>query len=308
MPVSPALCALCLCASCLLLAALQTVEQTHTTQPMYTPPILYATQDDINARRKTRNAFRDQERNKLLHSINTVEKRDKREQALKSTNKDKEKKKKKDKKKNKKKKKNGSAALDFDNDANDEEDDMMLDKNSSFRDVQSVVDLAATAGPVQVVRLMRANPTNFKLLTIACGALGDMASFSRRDQIGQQKGMFTSRNAHDYHSTTSHVCLAISQADGIKAILDVVVKHRAKEGLVLRGLWALEHILEVHENWLKFNRQGGPQRLELIDEVVKSNPNPYTKTTEKKIALALKKLQKQPVQGDDVRSQYCTLL
>jgi hypothetical protein len=269
---------------------------------MYTPPILYATQDDINERRRVRKEFRDNERQSLIKSIHTVTKRDKFEKSLKAGNKDKDQKKKKKDKKKKKKKKSGQANL-VDENGNDSDDgDDLLEKNSTYREIQHVVDIAATAGPVHIVRLMRANPANYKILTLCCGSLGDMASFSRRDQISQDKGIFLSRNAQDYHSPTSHIAVAIGQADGIKAIMDVMVKHRAKEGLVIRGLWALEHILEVDENWLKFVRQGGHQRLELVAEVE------YIGPTAKKIAAALKKLKNQPVQGDDVRSQFCRVL
>jgi hypothetical protein len=61
---------------------------------MYTPPILYATQDDINARRKVRQEFADKQRAALVDSISVVENRDKYEKLQKEGNN-----KKKDKKK-----------------------------------------------------------------------------------------------------------------------------------------------------------------------------------------------------------------
>jgi hypothetical protein len=69
----------------------------------------------------------------------------------------------------------------------------------------------------------------------------------------------------------------------------------------LQGLVAVDY--RVDENWLKFVRQGGHQRLELVAEVE------YIGPTAKKIAAALKKLKNLPVvQGDDVRSQLCRVL
>ena len=271
---------------------------------MYTPPILYATQDDINERRKIRQEFRDKGRVSLIQSIAQVDKRDKVEKLLKQGRgaKDKEDKKNKEKnKKGKKKKKKSGGNLDEGN-MDDITASVQLEKNASYREIQSVVDLAAAAGPPQIVRLMKANPTHHKVLALCCGALGDMAAFSRRDHLSEDKGMFMSRNSSQYHAPTNHICIAIGEAEGIKAILDAMVKHRTKDSLVLRGLWSLEHILEVKENWFKFTRTGGPQRLETIAEGSYSGP------MGKKIAIALKKLKSQPMQGNHIRSQLCTLL
>jgi hypothetical protein len=269
---------------------------------MYTPPILYATQDDINDRRKIRQEFRDKEREGLIKSIYTVDKRDKFEKSLKEGIKKKKKKQAEEKdKKGRKGKKKKNQTEDTGNYSSDSVSDH-LDKNASFKEIQSVVDLAAVAGPAHVVRIMRANPTHYKVLSICCGALGDMAAFSRRDHLSQDKGLFTSRNMDQYHSQTDHVCISVAEADGIKAILDAMVKHRAKGGLVLRGLWALEHLLEVKVNWLKFQRTGGPQRLDIIRKCDYDDP------IDNKIQVSLKKLKKQPVQGNHVRSQYCVLL
>lgn len=272
---------------------------------MYTPPILYATQDDINERRKVRLEFRDNERNTLIQSIDTVHKRDKFEKSLKQGNKQKmaAKKDKKSKKNKKKQKKN--LMLGGNNAAAAAGTSDQLDKDASYRDIQQVVDLAATAGPVQIVRLMRANPTHFKVLAICCGSLGDLAAFSRRDHVSQDKGMFKSRNLNQYHGATDHVCVAIGEADGIKAILDAMIKHRTKDALVLRGLWALAHILEVRENWIKYISSGGPQRLEVIQEYDYASTGSASAA---KINAALKKLKTQPIQGNHIRSQLCVLL
>lgn len=269
---------------------------------MYTPPILYATQDDINARRKVRQQFAEKQQAALLNSITEVENRDKFERSLKEGNKAKEKKKK--KKKDGKNKIPGSASKSALTAAPVQPTSDVVEKSATYQSLQNTVDLAATSGPVAVVRLMRANPTHFKILTLCIATLGDMASFSRRDRLGFEKGMFLSRQASEYHTPSTHICIAIGHADGIKAILDCTVKHRAKDGLVLRGLWALEHILAVDENWLKFTRQGGPTRLEVIAEVDYTGKGPNAK----KIAASLKILKRQPVAGDNIRSKLCVLL
>ena len=283
---------------------------------MYSPPILFSTQDDINDRRKVRNKYRVSARQDLLESIvaakaqkdhSDVLSMDKRTKEAKAAAKAAREK----RTKNKKKKNKKTEAQDENNTSGgsgqvEAIQSLVLDKALSRHAMQRYVDLAATAGPTRLVRLMRANPTHHMLLSCCIGAVSDMASFSQRDQLGVDKGIFASRNHSAYDAPTFHVLKQIGDADGIKALVEAMMKHRAKEGLVLRALWSLEHVLLLDENWLKFNRQGGQTRLEAVREVHMNNTSPAGL----KIRKLAKGLQKQPKSGDTVSvgSKLCVLL
>ena len=281
---------------------------------MYSPPILFSTQDDINDRRKVRATYRDSERQNLLNSIITakaqkdhsdelnMDKKTKEAKAAANAIREKRKKKKQKEIKDLVSKNNTQGGSGHDEPVQS----LVIDKSLGRREVQRQVDLAATSGPTQLVRLMRANPTHHILLSGCIGALCNMASFSQRDQVGVDKGIFTSRNHSAYDTPTSHVLKQIGDADGIKVVVEAMMKHRAKEGLVLRALWALEHALLLDENWRKFNRQGGQIRLEAVREVHANNMSP----TGVKIRKLVKNLQKQPKSGDTISmgSMLCILL
>ena len=281
---------------------------------MYSPPILFSTQDDINDRRKVRNKYRVSARQDLLESIIAAKAQKDHSDALSMDKKTKAAKvaaeaaRVRGGKNRNKKKTNGKDQANASVKTGQDEavQSLVLDKSVSRQIMQRRVNLAATAGPTQLVRLMRANPTHHMLLSCCIGALSDIASFSQRDQLGVDKGIFASRNHSAYDTPTSHVLKQIGDADGIKAVTEAMMKHRAKEGLVLRALWNLEHVLLLDENWLKFNRQGGQIRLEAVKEVHEKNTSP----TGSKIRNLTKRLRKQPKSGDTVSlgSKLCILL
>lgn len=276
---------------------------------MYSPPILFSVQDDINNRRATRNKYKTSVQAELLETITTT-RMQKHQRYLasmdKKTRQEYEEQEKKRQGKKSPQKTNQIEELSLETGETEVVESLVVDRNLGHNYMQKRVNLAVAGGPTQVVRLMHANPTNHQLLSSCIGRLSDMASFSQRDEIGVHKGMFASRNHTDYDRPTDHILQEIGKAKGIKAILDAMMKHQAKEGLVLRGLWALEHVLLLRDNWLLFNRQGGQARLAALNDVHAKNKSPAGK----KIRRISKKLRFQPRSGDTISlsSKFCNIL
>ena len=89
-------------------------------------------------------------------------------------------------------------------------------------------------------------------------ALGHMAATGNQIQIKKQGQAHQQMHDFDIISTEG---LFIQQSGAIGAVLRAITAHTGTRRVVLRGLWALEHMTEPVENKRQFELLGGSATL-----------------------------------------------
>ena len=226
---------------------------------MDNPSILFSVQDDINNRRVARKRYRESRRLQIVADIDgkpVAEVESKDDEGKESTS---------------------TAGTSGNIRAAGEQD-------ISLREAREMVEVALVKGPREVIRLMNSNQRNANVQERCCLALGNMAAFSMRNRYKRYKGIYaaSSDSMLAPHGASN---LVIGKLGGINAIIQALVKHRTKRSVVLRGLWAMSHIVRHEDNWRKFLMLGGHTTLDALEPIFE---------TDKDIILAIRVLLKKP--------------
>jgi hypothetical protein len=147
-------------------------------------------------------------------------------------------------------------------------------------DAKHLIDEAILVSVESLVEVMKKNRREAEVQMRGCSAIGEMAQHCVRRRI-ISKGAFNEVQVARFAGQSD--MMELIKAGTMKAVLDAIDVHSDDRFVVLRGLWALEHMCCSPEIKAEMNEMGGSQTIalcyfkykkdeEICDIIVRINP------------------------------------